>query len=276
MRAIDVLKLARAPPFCRLDHVQLRRVGDLASVNHAMTGSVVFDEGQPAPRFHLLLSGTIRLVRMTAKGDQIIVLHVPAGQIFGIGAPLGQTLRRETAVAADDCLLMSWPTALWQVFADGYAGFAAETLRAIGARADEMSDRIVELSTKLVEQRIACALLRMIAQCGLKVAGGIEIAFPISRQNIADMTGTTLHTVSRVLSAWERQGVILSTRCHIVVTNPHQLVLTSSAAGRALPSCAESFNATLPGADHPVTALRRSARNSASSSPYSAQASITV
>ncbi|MDR7127389.1 Crp/Fnr family transcriptional regulator [Pseudotabrizicola sp. 4114] len=276
MRALDVLKLARAPPFCCLDQVQLRRVVDLARVNQAMTGSVVFDEGQTAARFFLLLAGTIRLVRMTAKGEQIIVLHVPAGQIFGTGAPLGQTLRRETALAADDCQLLSWPTALWQDFANCYAGFAAETLRAHGARADEMSDRIVELSTKMVEQRIACALLRMIAQCGLKVAGGIEIAFPISRQNIADMTGTTLHTVSRVLSAWERQGVIRSTRCHIVVTDPHQLVLTSSGAGSPLPSCAESFDATLAGTDHPVTALRRSVRKAASSNPYSSQASITV
>lgn len=124
-----------------------------------------------------------------------------------------------------------------------------------------MSSRIVELSTKLVEQRIACALLRMIGQSGRKVAGGIEIGFPISRQNIADMTGTTLHTVSRVLSAWEKQGLIISARCHIVVTKPHQLVMIGSGAARP---------------DQPTTAARRSARKAASSSPYSAQASITV
>lgn len=261
MRLFDERQLARAPPFCRLDQSQLRRVRDLARMDTAAIGTVVFDEGQPALRFHLILSGHVRLVRLTAEGEQIIVLHVPAGQLFGLGAPLGRATRQETAITADDCQLLSWPTAHWQVFSDTCPGFATETMRALGARADEMTSRIVELSTKLVEQRIACALLRMIGQSGRKVAGGIEIGFPISRQNIADMTGTTLHTVSRVLSAWEKQGLIISTRCHIVVTKPHQLVMIGSGAARP---------------DQPATAARRSARKAASSSPYSAQASITV
>lgn len=260
MRLFDERQLARAPPFCRLDQGQLRRVLDLSRMDRAAIGAVVFDEGQPALRFHLILSGHVRLVRLTAEGEQIIVLHVPAGQLFGLGAPLGRATRQETAIAADDCQLLSWPSALWQVFSDDYASFATETMRALGARTDEMSNRIVELSTKLVEQRIACALLRMIAQSGRKVAGGIEIGFPISRQNIADMTGTTLHTISRVLSAWEKQGLIVSTRCHVVVTDPHGMVMISSGAAP----------------DQPTAAARRSARKAASSSPYSAQASITV
>ena len=261
MRLFDERQLARAPPFCRLDQGQLRRVRDLALAQNAAIGTVVFDEGQPALRFHLILSGHVRLVRLTAEGEQIIVLHVPAGQLFGLGTPLGRATRQETAIAADDCQMLSWPAALWQVFSDDYASFAAETMRALGARAEEMSNRIVELSTKLVEQRIACALLRMIGQSGRKVAGGIEIGFPISRQNIADMTGTTLHTVSRVLSAWEKRGLIHSTRCNIVVADPHGMVAISSGVGRA---------------DQPVTAAASAARKAASSRPYSSQASITV
>ena len=261
MRLFDERQLARAPPFCRLDQGQLRRVRDLALAQNAAIGTVVFDEGQPALRFHLILSGHVRLVRLTAEGEQIIVLHVPAGQLFGLGAPLGRATRQETAITADDCQLLSWPAALWQVFSNDYASFARETMRSLGARADETSNRIVELSTKLVEQRIACALLRMIGQSGRKVAGGIEIGFPVSRQNITDMTGTTLHTVSRVLSAWEKLGLIQSTRCHVVVTDPHGLVTISSGVARP---------------DQPAAAARRSARKAASSSPYSAQASITV
>jgi len=276
MKIIDEPRLARAPPFRGLDPCQLARVRDLARAECTQIGTVVFDEGQPAGRFYLLLSGHVRLVRMTAKGEQIIVLHVPAGQLFGIGGPLGQTMRQETAIAADDCRLLSWPAALWQEFADTCAVFASETLRTLGARAEEMSNRIVELSTKLVEQRIAGALLRMIAQCGRKVPGGIEIRFPVTRQHIADMTGTTLHTVSRVLSAWEREGLIRSTRCRIVVADPHRLVMTSCGAGRVLPSRTDGILDAASATGHPVTALSRSARKVASSSPYSVQASVTV
>ncbi len=273
----DVSQLAAVPPFCRLNSRQLRAILDLAQVRRLIARELVFEEGQPARQFHLLLSGHLRVVRMTAEGDQIIMLHIPAGQMFGIGAALGQVIHQTTAIAADDCVVLSWPNALWPVFTARYDGFAAETLRAFGARSNEMSNRIVELSTKQVEQRIACALLRMISQSGRKVARGIKIDFPITRQNIADMTGTTLHTVSRLLSAWEKQGMIESTRCHIVVTDPHRMVMMSEFAGcivvgkPALPAVLQ-----LAYSGEADTAARSSARKVATSSRYSAQASITV
>jgi CRP/FNR family transcriptional regulator, nitrogen oxide reductase regulator len=132
----------------------------------------------------------------------------------------------------DDCLLLSWPNRLWQVFASTLEGVSRESMLAFAARTEEMSTRIVELSTKSMEQRIACALLRLVGQSGKAVKGGIEIGFPISRQNIADMTGSTLHSVSRVLSAWERQGMIDGARCRIVVTDPQRMGMISTGASR--------------------------------------------
>ena len=78
---------------------------------------------------------------------------------------------------------------------------------------------------------MAACLLRMANLSGSKVETGIEISFPVTRQNISDMTGTTLHTVSRLLSAWEREGIVESTRRRIVVTAPHRLVVISGPAG---------------------------------------------
>ena len=83
----------------------------------------------------------------------------------------------------------------------------------------------MEMSTKQVEQRIANALLRIVGQSGRKTEEGIEIDFPISRQDIAEMTGTTLHTVSRLLSAWESEGIVRSGRQKVTVTDPHRLML---------------------------------------------------
>jgi CRP-like cAMP-binding protein len=94
-----------------------------------------------------------------------------------------------------------------------------------------MNNRIVEMATQQVEQRIANAILRLVTQTGRKVETGIEIGLPITRQNLSDMTGTTLHTVSRLLSGWERDGIVLSERRKITVTAPHRLVVLSGAAG---------------------------------------------
>jgi CRP-like cAMP-binding protein len=86
----------------------------------------------------------------------------------------------------------------------------------------EMQERYRELATEKVERRIARALLRLVAQMGVKMEKGIELTF--TRQDLAEMSGTTLYTVSRVLSEWERQGVVEAGRERVLIRNPHGLV----------------------------------------------------
>jgi CRP-like cAMP-binding protein len=67
---------------------------------------------------------------------------------------------------------------------------------------------MTDLSNGPVERRIATEVSKLAKKFGQHSANGIEFPFPISRQELADLTGTTLHTVSRTLSAWEKQGYI--------------------------------------------------------------------
>jgi len=82
---------------------------------------------------------------------------------------------------------------------------------------------LITLATQKVEQRVAKALLQMSRQSGRAVARGIEIAFPITRQDLSEMTATTLHTVSRLMSAWEKDGIVKSRRKRITVCEPQLL-----------------------------------------------------
>ncbi|PTE20480.1 Crp/Fnr family transcriptional regulator [Cereibacter changlensis JA139] len=231
MNKLDESLLSALPPFSRLDRAQIRAILDLATPRRYDEGVAVFGEGLAAERFFLLLDGTIRVIRTTPGGEQIIALHIGPGQLFGIAPALGRDTYPATAMTAAESLALSWPVRHWAEFTQRYDGFATETYRTVGARLGEMQARITELATQQVEQRVAAALLRMATQSGRKVATGIEIGFPITRQNISDMTGTTLHTVSRLLSAWEKQGIVESARRRIVVTAPHQLVMLSGAEG---------------------------------------------
>jgi len=86
----------------------------------------------------------------------------------------------------------------------------------------EMQERYRELATEKVERRIARVLLRLAAQMGVKIDSGIELTF--TRQDLAEMSGTTLYTVSRVLSEWERQGLVEAGRERVVIRNPHGVV----------------------------------------------------
>lgn len=228
---LDESLLANIPPFRRLTRLQIREILDLAQPKRFDAGHSVFNEGAPVDRFFLLLDGHVRVVRTTPAGDQIIVLHIASGQLFGVGAALGHTTYPATAMAADESLTLSWPNGLWLNFVARYDGFATETYKVIGGRMDEMAARIVDLATKQVEQRVASAMVRLITQNGRKVDAGIEIDFPITRQNISDMTGTTLFTVSRLLSAWEKDGIVASERRRITVTEPRRLQALSLAVG---------------------------------------------
>ncbi len=230
MQKLNESLLATIPPFRRLSQPQIRKILDDATPLRFDAGVAVFSEGLPVERFFLLLDGHIRVVRTTPGGDQIIALHIAPGQLFGIGAAIGRTTYPATAMTADDCVVLAWPNRLWQVFVDSYPGFATETYKIVGERVGEMNNRIMEMATQAVEQRIANAVLRLVTQTGRKVDGGIEIGMPITRQNLSDMTGTTLHTVSRLLSGWERDGIVLSERRKITVTAPHRLVVLSGAA----------------------------------------------
>lgn len=231
MNRLDESLLTGLPPFSQLSRAQIREILDQAAPKRHDEGSEVFHEGAEAERFYMLLDGFVRVVRTTPAGELVVLRHIPPGQLIGIATAMGRTTYPASAVAASEALTLSWPARLWAEFVTRYEGFATGTMAVMGARIQDMHESLSDLATKAVEQRIAACLLRMVNQTGRKVEGGVEIAFPVTRSNIADMTGSTLHTVSRLLSAWERDGIVESRRKHIVVTAPHRLVLMSGAAG---------------------------------------------
>lgn len=221
---LDESLLTHLPPFSKLERRDIRTILDQATSRRYDEGVAIFDEGAEADRFFMLLDGYVRVVRITPTGEQVTALHIPAGQLLGIAKALGRDTYPATAMTATESIVISWPTRLWDSFVTDYEGFATESYKTVGNRVGEMNTRIVEMATQQVEQRVANALLRLINQTGRKVVGGIEIDFPITRQDLSELTATTLHTVSRLLSAWEKRGLVQSKRKRITVTNPHALV----------------------------------------------------
>jgi CRP-like cAMP-binding protein len=225
LKRLDESLVMVLPPFSGLSRDQVRLILDEATAQRVEAGASVFGEGDPAARFFLLLDGHVRAQRVTASGEQVILHQIPPGEMFGIARALGLDAYPATAVAVADCIVLAWPMRLWDEFMARFDGFARQTFRTLGQRMQDNNDRIMEMATQAVEQRISNAVLRLVNQSGRKTPAGIEIDFPITRQDLSEMSGTTLHTVSRVLSAWEKAGIVQSQRKKITVTAPHQLVL---------------------------------------------------
>lgn len=222
-KKLDESLLAELPPFSQLERGQIREILDQAVSRRYEEGAAIFREDETAERFFLLLDGYLRVVRSTEGGEEVIVLHIAPGQLFGIARALGRDSYPATSLAADESIVLCWPTSLWDSFTSRYPGFATESYRTLGRRLGEIQSTLMEMATQAVETRVACAVLRMMQQSGKRTHEGIEIGFPVTRQNISEMTGTTLHTVSRLLSTWEKNGIVHSRRKHVVVTDPHAL-----------------------------------------------------
>jgi CRP-like cAMP-binding protein len=226
---LDESLLAPLPPFSKLSRAQIREVLDQAACRRVDKEETIFSEGDQAERFYLLLDGYIRVIRITETGEQVIALHIPPGQLFGIAPAIARTHYPASSVTASESIILSWPTRLGPEFTANYEGFATETYKTVGSRVAEMNNRVLEMATQHVEQRVANALMRLINQTGRKTESGIAVDFPITRQQISELTGTTLHPVSRMLSAWQKQGIVISQRKHIEVRQPEELALLTTA-----------------------------------------------
>ncbi|WMT73456.1 Crp/Fnr family transcriptional regulator [Bradyrhizobium sp. Ash2021] len=223
MAPINRSIVANIPIFAGLSAGDLDEIlRDARSVRYPKDSSV-FDQGAEAHAFFVLLHGHLRVEKTTPQGQQIVVRYVSAGELFGVAQAIALRNYPATAIAVVDSVALSWPSTAWTRLTARFPTIAAGALQTVGDRLQDTQARVLEMSSEQVERRVAHALLRLAKQAGRKVEHGVEIDFPISRQDVAEMTGTTLHTVSRILSAWEQQGLVEGGRQRIVLRDPHKL-----------------------------------------------------
>jgi CRP-like cAMP-binding protein len=200
------------------------RLGNILSLQ---AGSVLFHQGDPAVRSFLVLSGRLKLCKLHELGKEVLVRYVGPGELAAMVAILQAREYPVNAEAVSATQVIGWNKPAMLEIMTAYSPIALNMIRNSLDRLEELQTRYLELHAEQVEQRIARSLLRIMKQSGRRSGNDIEIDFPISRQELADYTGTTLYTVSRTLSAWEKKGWVKSGRERIIIANPHALVLFS-------------------------------------------------
>ncbi len=186
--------------------------------------SILFHQGDPATRCYLVNRGRVKLSMLNEQGKEVIIRYIGAGELTAAVAMLKQGYYPVTAEAIEETEITGWDKPTMLQLMHQFPGIAINLMGIILARIDDLQHRYLEVCTERVDQRIARSLLRLMRRAGSKTSGGIHIDIPLSRQNIADYSGTTLYTVSRTLSAWEKIGWIKSSRERITITDPHALV----------------------------------------------------
>jgi CRP-like cAMP-binding protein len=209
--------------FQGLGEEDLHAVLQMATTRRIRRKGLVFEQGQPARQFFVLQHGHLKVMQTTPDGRQVIVRIVEPGEPYGLAVALGRPDYPATAIAMEESLTLAWPSSAWASLVERAPILGVNALKTLGQRVQEAHTRIREVSTEDVERRVAHLLLRIVKQSGRDPDEAVEVEFPMSRQEVAEMTGTTLFTVSRILSSWESQGIVVGGRERISVRQPAKL-----------------------------------------------------
>ncbi len=200
---------AAIPLFQSLKPAERESLRPLVRIKSYEEGETIFREGQPAMMFHFVLGGRVKIVKAAAAGRDVIL------EIFGPGDPVGALAAYEerdfpaTAVALEPCSLLSVPRQEFFALLAANPMLARGLLLGLTRRMIELTRKLAERSSR-VEYRVARLFLTLADRVGRPEGRAVRVPVTLSRQEIADLVGTTQETAIRIMSRWGKDGVIVT------------------------------------------------------------------
>jgi CRP-like cAMP-binding protein len=184
-----------------------------------------FLQGDTAKYLYVLINGQVKLMQSNPNGQQVNLRTIHPWQMFGaLGAIREEAIYPASAKALEDSTALAIKSEFLNEMIKTHPHISMDLMTLMTSYIQEMQARYRELATERVEQRVANALIRLAGQTGIRSEKEAVIVLSFSRQDVAEMTGTTLYTVSRLLSDWERKGIVETGRERIRILKPHDLV----------------------------------------------------
>jgi len=202
--------IASVAMYRRLAAEDRQRLAAVSTLRSYGKGEEIFGEGDEAAAFFVVAEGRVKVVKSTPAGKEIIL------EFFGAGDPLGAVVAYEgrpfpasaRALEATTCLVTP-RDAFFRLLAD-HPSLVRGLLSGLTLRLIELTNRMAEISGARVEERIARLLLNRLDEQGRRERGGEFLPMHLTRQEIADLAGTTIETAIRVMSRWGKSGLVLT------------------------------------------------------------------
>jgi CRP-like cAMP-binding protein len=182
---------------------------------------MLYAEGDPVRHVLLLTSGFAKVTQLGPGGTEVILRFcVPGGVLGAVG--LFSNGRHYTAAQVFQlCRALVWEAPTFDALLKRFPVLQYNMVRILGDDLRELQERFREVATERVAPRVARQLLRLLENMGRAVDGTVEVG--ISREELAQMTGTTLFTVSRLLSTWEADGIVKPRRQAVAICDVRAL-----------------------------------------------------
>jgi CRP-like cAMP-binding protein len=221
----QVMGVARPPLFSGILPEDYSRIWALSRVKEFARGQMLHVEGTSVQQVILLTSGFVKRMKLGQLGVEVIVrLSVP-GDVLGALNLFTSGQHCASAQALRACRARFWDAAIFKSLVERFPLLHHNMVRIVDQDLLELEERFREVASERVGPRVARQLVRLLKQIGRPVDNGVEIG--LSREEVAQMTGTTLFTVSRLLSRWEAAGTVEPRREAVVIRNVQWLQATS-------------------------------------------------
>ena len=209
--------LAATPVFKKLSPQDRRTVAEHATLRRYGKGETIFEQAAPSEAFYTIAAGRVMIFKMLPTGKDIIL------EVFGRGDPLGAVAAYDgrpfpaSAVALEDTICVVIPRPVFFRLLEAQPSLVRGLMLGLTVRLVELTNRLAELSGNRIEPRFARLFIKLSGELGRPDRGGTYIPLTLSRQELADMTGTTIETAIRIMSRWGKEGVVRTEKDGFVV-----------------------------------------------------------
>jgi CRP/FNR family transcriptional regulator, nitrogen oxide reductase regulator len=219
--AADMIR--SSPMFSRLSDGELRALAAVAREERIAARQFVFMEGEPSLWFCVVVSGRVKILRESRDGKEVVLELLGAGEPFGGVAVIERRPYPASAQATEPSVILKIPQESIVPVAERNPSLVREMALMIGRRLRAAHDTVKSLAVDPVEARLAAAVLRLAEREGLRQGKHLVLGFRVTRQMLADMTGTTVETTIRILRRWTKDGITSDDRARLVIRDVEAL-----------------------------------------------------
>jgi len=216
-----VVLMCASALFTGLSENECKEIAACARARTFARDELLFVQGQPVRNLVLIQSGSVKSTQLSPNGNEVILWMSGSGESVSVPADSAACSHTCSARAMEQCRALTWEYSRLQHLLSEHPQIRKNISRILANRLNELEERFREVATEKVAKRVAFALLRLLKHVGKHSAEGVEVS--LSREELAQMTGTTLFTISRLLSRWSDDGFVLPRREAVLIRDPKRL-----------------------------------------------------
>jgi CRP-like cAMP-binding protein len=214
--------------FKNLSDAELKELAPYLTATTFKKKEEIFSEGDQPEWFYIVSSGKIKITKLSHEGKEIILELISPTDIFGGVAVLRNFPYPANAVAMENTEVIKISRKNLMRLVDRFPNLMYCIALQLGDRMKSSYDSLKNIALERVEARIAALLLKLAGKVGTETKEGLVIDMRLTKQDVADMVGTTVETSIRTFSKFRKQGLLADKDGKIIIKDRDGLEELSS------------------------------------------------